>query len=299
MSPPHIWFDGRYHRQDSIPRGLLEQGLHYGTGTFEGIRAYATDRGPAIFRLDAHMERLERGAEVLGMDLDREAMEDAMHELLRLNGLQSAYIRPIAFYGGGKLHLDVHDLELRQAVATIPWTSHLGEEAEGQGVTMQTSQMRRNSHRAIPALKLCGGYVNAIIAKLAATRAGFDECLFVDDEGLVVEASAENIFLVQGGRLVAVEHPDALPGITRDSIATLAGAERREVTLQELREADEIFLTGTSAEVAPVTRLDDRRLPIGPITRSLQATYQDIVHGRDRMSDGWLTWTGELMAAAK
>ena len=164
---------------------------------------------------------------------------------------------------------------------------------------MTISSMRKNSHQAIPALKLCGGYVNAIIAKLEATRRGFDEALFLDEKDNCVEATAENLFMITDGRITSCEHPDALPGITRDTICTLTGAERRTVFREELLDADEIFLTGTSAEVAPVTQIDDRRDGIGPITRQLQATYQDIVHGRDMRFEHWLTYAEPASIAAK
>ena len=294
-----IWYNGDCRPHDSIQLGLLEQGLHYGTGVFEGIRAYSTPRGPAIFRLPEHMARLERGAETLNMTIDRPAMEAAMPALLHANGLENAYIRPLAFYGGGPLHLDTHGLETRQAVAVLPWKSHLGEDKEERGVRMIISSMRKNSSRSIPALKLCGGYVNAIIAKLEATRRGFDEALFLDDNDNCVEATAENLFMIKDGRVISCEHPDALPGITRDTICALTGAERRTVSIQELLDADEIFLTGTSAEVAPVTQIDERRYGIGPLTRQLQATYQDIVHGRDMSFEHWLTYAEPSAIAAK
>ncbi len=294
-----IWFNGQLHTRDTIERGLLEQGLHYGTGVFEGIRAYATPRGPAIFRLAEHMDRMERGAQKLNMTIDREGMENAMQTLLFENELDNAYIRPIAYYGGGPLHLDTHDLQTRQAVATLPWKSHLGEDKADLGVRMMISSMRKNSCRAIPALKLCGGYVNAIIAKLEATRAGFDEALFLDDDGRVVEATAENLFMVKDGQVTSIEHPDALPGITRDTIRELSGGDRRSVKIAELLDADEIFLTGTSAEVAPITQLNERRYKIGPITRDLAATYRDIVGGRDSGFDRWLTYAEPGRLAAK
>lgn len=291
-----LWLDGclvdRHDRPD-----LLENGLHYGTGVFEGIRAYATPRGPAIFRLADHMDRLDQGAAVLGMTLDRPALEDAMGTLLAVNGFSDAYLRPIAYYGNGQLHLDAHRLVARQAVAALPWTSHLGEGAEDKGIRMAVTSLRRNDHRAIPALKLCGGYVNSIVAKLEAHRRGFEEALFVDGEH-VCEASAENVFLVKDGRITGVDHPDQLPGITRRTILEMTGATSRRVTLEELLDADEVFLTGTSAEVAPVTQLEGRRYGIGPITRQIQRAYQDAVHGRDATRLSWLTFP-EMALAAK
>jgi len=289
-TPPTVWMDGDVLPMTEAVAPLLAHGLHYGTGVFEGIRVYETDRGPAVFRLDEHMQRLARGAELLGMPVDVDAMAAGIHPLLRRNRLTSAYVRPLAFYCGGGLGLDLGPLSATQTVAVLPWKSHLGEAAAEQGVSLRTSPYRRISAGALPPLKLTGTYANACVAKLDAVRHGYQEALFVDEDGFVVEATGENVFLVQDGQVVAVEHPDALAGITRDTVATLAGAERRRVTLEELLQADEVFLTGTSAEVAPVTCLEGRGdLPIGPVTRALRACYQDVVHGRTSDADRWLT----------
>jgi len=290
-TPPTVWMDGDVLPMTEAVAPLLAHGLHYGTGVFEGIRVYETDRGPAVFRLDEHMQRLARGAELLGMPVDVDAMAAGIHPLLRRNRLTSAYVRPLAFYSGGGLGLDLGPLSATQTVAVLPWKSHLGEAAAEQGVSLRTSPYRRISAGALPPLKLTGTYANACVAKLDAVRHGYQEALFVDEDGFVVEATGENVFLVQDGQVVAVEHPDALAGITRDTVATLAGAERRRVTLEELLQADEVFLTGTSAEVAPVTRLHGRgEMAIGPVTRELRQTYQDVVHGRSHEAEAWLTW---------
>jgi branched-chain amino acid aminotransferase len=289
-TPKHIWVDGELVKLENSNCSLLEHGLHYGTGVFEGIRCYETAAGPAIFRLDAHMERLEAGATVLGMKVNREELSRAALEVVRANEQTSAYVRPILFYGAGSLGLDVGDQLVRhQAVASLPWKSHLGEAADDKGVLMKTSTVRRIPADSVPPLKLCGSYVNSILAKLEATRAGFEEALFVDPDGRVCEATGENVFLVKDGKVTAVQHPDALPGITRDTLMHLSEATERAVYLPELLDADEVFLTGTSAEVAPVTRIDDTHLPIGPITRRLQALYQDLVHGRLPGYGHWLT----------
>ena len=294
MSAPTLsaWLDGDVRPMSDAIAPLLAHGLHYGTGVFEGIRVYETADGPAVFRLDAHMERFQRGADVLAMQVDIAAMGASVGPLLRANRLKSAYVRPVAFYSGGGLGLDLGNLIATQAVCVLPWTSHLGDAAADQGVAVRVSPYRRISAKALPPLKLTGMYANACVAKLEAVREGYQEALFTDEEGYVVEATGENVFLVKGGRVIAVEHADALPGITRDTVATLAGAERRPVHLDELLQADEVFLTGTSAEVAPVTYLEGRgALPIGPVTRALRALYQDVVHGRTSEASRWLTWT--------
>jgi branched-chain amino acid aminotransferase len=287
-----LWLDGRLTAAQESFISPLAHGLHYGTGVFEGIRAYATTDGPAIFRLDDHLDRLERGAEALGMAVDRAGLRRGCLEVLAASGLAEAYLRPLAFYETGGLSLDVAGLKVRQLVAALPWKNHLGEAHAQRGVTLRTSPMRRNPASALPPLKLCGGYVNSILAKLEAARAGFEEALFVDGDGFVVECTGENVFLVSAGRITAVQHPDALPGITRATILELTGAASRPVHLDELREADEIFLTGTSAEVSAVGRLDGRLLTPGPVTLELQARYQRIVHGETETARGWLTPLG-------
>ena len=176
----------------------------------------------------------------------------------------------------------------RTLVAAIPWRNHLGEAAR-EGIRARVSPMRRNAAPAIPPLKLCGGYVNSVLAKREASRAGFQEAVFQDDRGFVVEATGENVFLVKGGKVVAAEHPDALPGITRATIVELAGAESRPVRLEEVLDADEVFLTGTSGEVAPLCALDRRTWRPGPVARELAARYDDVVHGRAPERKSWLT----------
>lgn len=278
------WFDGRW--SENAPAPLLAHALHYGTGVFEGIRCYLAARGPALFRLDDHLERFANGARRLAMKLDLEAIRQACLDAVVENGLEEAYIRPIAFYGTGALGLDLAPLTLHVAVAALPWNSHLGARAAQFGVSACVSERRRNDARAIPPLKLTGAYVNSVLAKLEATRAGFDEALFVDDRGLVCEATGENVFMVRAGRVTAARHPDALPGITRRTLIELSGADEREIPLEELLQADEAFLTGTSAEVTPLAQLGDRRYGVGRVTRELQQAYAAAVRsGPDR----WLS----------
>lgn len=281
-----IWMDGHLAGEEGV--SPLAHGLHYGTGLFEGIRVYPTTEGPAIFRLEDHLQRMGRGAEALGMAVDLNLLHRGCLEAVAASGLEAAYLRPLAFYETGGLGLDVAGLKVRHLVAAMPWKNHLGE-GEQRGISVRTSPFRRVSREAIPPLKLCGIYVNSILAKLEATRAGFEEALFVDVEGQVVECTGENVFFVKDGRVVAVESPHALPGITRETVMTLSGAVSRPVPLEELRDADEIFVTGTSAEVTPVRQLDDRELGVGPVTLALRSAYLDAVHGRDEAHRGWLT----------
>ena len=291
----HIWFDGHYVDTQAANCSVLEHGLHYGTGVFEGIRCYKTPNGPAIFRLQEHLDRLENGADALGMSVDIPTLFDACVGVVAKNGFEAAYIRPVIYYGGGSLHLDVDTLLVRCVVAAMPWTSHLSSEA----VRLQRSPYRRNPARAIPALKLTGGYVNSIIAKRHASLNGFDEALFVDDDGYVCEATGENVFAVYGDTVVAVAHHDALPGITRDTVMQLSGAKARKLHVVELLEADEVFLTGTSAEVVPVAAFNGHRFEVGPVTLELQRTYQDIVHGRSATHSDWLTYIHPTVQPAR
>ncbi len=281
--PQWIWMDGRFLDVTAAQASVLSHGLHYGTGVFEGIRAYSTPEGPRIFALDAHLDRLRRGAECLGLAVDLESLAWACQEVLTRNGLDAAYIRPLVFQGMGGLGLDLGAQRQHSVVAAMPWRSHLGGAAAARGVKATiaaVSTLRRNRAAAIPPLKLTGGYVNAVLAKRAAAAAGFEEAIFVDDEDRVCEATGENVFAVFGDHVVAVTHPDALPGITRRAVLELARGEERELSRAELLVADEVFLTGTSAEVTPVRELDGKRFPEGAVTRRLQAAYQDLVHGR-------------------
>ena len=289
MNAPYIWVDGELVAHDTVHASLLAHGLHYGTGVFEGIRCYPTDRGPAIFRLDAHMARFKAGTEALAMSVNVDDLGRAALELIKKNDHSSAYIRPISYYESGGLALDVAPLKQRSVVATMAWRSHLGDAADHAGVSLRTSPYRRISAKSVPPLKLCGNYVNSILAKLEATRAGYEEALFIDDAGYVCEATGENVFMVTQGKVVAVDHADALPGITRDTVIELTGAETRPVHIDELRVADEIFLTGTSAEVAGVSQLDDRSFDHRPATREISQMYQAVVHGRVPRYLDWLS----------
>ena len=289
MSDPSllVWIDGALLPADAAHATPFDQGLHYGLGVFEGIRAYAIDGGCTVFRLDDHLARMARGAALLGMDLDTAALRDGIDALCRANRLGDAYIRPIAWLGDGQgLKLDVANLHVRMAIKTLPLASHLSAAARARGLWLQTSAWARNRADSIPPLKLTGGYVNAVLAKRAAMLAGFDGALFTS-AGQLVEASAENLGFVKDGRIHLVSHPDALPGITRDTIADLADAHIGPAPIEALETADEVFVCGTSAEVQPVTRIDDRTWAPGPITAALQARYAAIVRGQDAAFEGW------------
>ncbi len=282
-----LWLDGKFIPADQAHTSLTAHGLHYGTGVFEGIRSYATDEGgAAVFRLAEHMERMARGAEVLGLKFDPQQTFDAIVETLRINKQREAYVRPLTWYSGGGLGLDVGHLDSSTMVATMPWSSHLA----GHAVRLTVSPWRRIPSASVPALKLAGNYVNSIIAKREASARGFGEALLVDAERNVVECTGENVFMVKNGKITAVEHKDALPGITRRTIIELTGASARYVGVDELFDADEVFLTGTSAEVVAVQVLDNKIFGDNPITRDLQACYERIIRGRDPDYRHWLTY---------
>lgn len=281
----NLWFDGRIGPQDQLAAPLTTHAMHYGTAVFEGIRSYATPDGAAVFRLPEHLERMRRGAEAFGAAFDVTEAAAAVIAVLQSNRHRDAYIRPLLWYGTGSLGLDVAPLSRHLMVASMPWKPHLGDKP----VRLTVSPFRRNRAEALPPLKLSGAYVNSILAKREAGSRGFDDALFIDDAGFVVECTGVNVFMVTGGQVVAVEHPDALPGITRDTIVELAGAASRPVTLEELLEADEVFLTGTSAEVMPVAALDRRNYGATPVADGLRARYLQVVRGGSPAHAHWLT----------
>ncbi len=282
---PLAWFDGNLVEVDAQQAGLTTHAMHYGSGVFEGIRAYATDTGAAVFRLPEHLERMRKGAAMFGMAFDPARATEAVLETLRANRHRDAYIRPLAWYGEGSFGLDVEGHAPHLMVATTATQVHLN----GSRARLGVSRWRRNPADSLPPLKLCGAYVNSILAKREAKNRGFDEALFTDREGNVVECTGANVFMVRDGALTAVEHPDALPGITRDTLLQLTGATSRTVTLDELMDADEVFACGTAAEVAPVSQVEARRYGDSPVTRELAALYGRVVRGQDAAWRHWLT----------
>lgn len=286
VATPLVWFDGELLAADAPLAPLTTHAMHYGSGVFEGIRSYATaDGGAAVFRLPEHLQRMRRGAMLLGLELDVMRAGEAILQVLRANGHRDAYIRPLAWCGTGSIGLDLAPLSQHLMVATFPTGVHLS----GAQVRLGVSTWRRNPATSLPPLKLCGGYVNSILAKAEAKSRGFDEALFVDGDGFVVECTGANVFMVNSGRVVAVEHHDALPGITRDSVIVLSGAAVRKVSLAELREADEVFVCGTAAEVVPIHSLEGRLFASTAVARELAQQYRRVVRGEDPPHRGWLT----------
>ena len=283
---PKTWFDGELIDSDALQAGLTTHAMHYGSGVFEGIRAYATaDGGAAVFRLPEHLERMRKGASLLGLAFDPAQATQAVLATLRANGHRDAYIRPLAWFGEGSFGLDVEGHAPHMMVATTATQVHLN----GTRARLGVSSWRRNPADSLPPLKLCGAYVNSILAKREAKARGFDEAMFTDRSGNVVECTGANLFMVRDGSVVAIEHPDALPGITRDSLIALTGAASRMATLDELLDADEVFACGTAAEVAPISQVEGREYGTNPVTRAIAEHYKRVVRGEDTSYRHWLT----------
>jgi branched-chain amino acid aminotransferase len=280
---------------------VLTHGLHYGSGAFEGMRCYETPEGPAIFRLREHMERLVNSCKVLRMEIPYsvEEMMEAVHEAIAINELDSCYIRPLAFRGFGSLGVWAQHLPVELIIAVWPWGAYLGAEALEKGVDVCVSSWRRSAPDTHPSMaKLTGNYVSSILIKTEAMVNGFSEGIALDSTGRVSEGSGENLFLVQNGRLITTPLSSAiLKGITRDSVIQLArgfGLEVEEqiIPREMLYTCDELFFTGTAAEVTPIRSVD--KIPVGegrpgPITRRLMDAYLDMVHGKMEDRFGWLT----------
>jgi len=279
---------------------VLTHTLHYGVGAFEGIRAYETPNGTAIFRLEDHIQRLFDTAHILHMDIPYEqaTIRDACVENVRENKLDSAYIRPLVYYGSEGMGLHASNLSVHVAIASWFWGAYLGADALEKGIRIKTSSYTRHLVNSVMCrAKACGNYINSILALQEAARDGYDEALLLDNEGMVAEGSGENIFIVRKGVLYTPEITSSLEGITRDTILRLAredGIEVREkrITRDEIYIADECFFTGTAAEVTPIRELDNRQIgsgSCGDMTRRLQGLYLDLVQGRREAPDGWLT----------
>ncbi|HEY0316700.1 MAG TPA: branched-chain amino acid transaminase [Solirubrobacterales bacterium] len=300
-----IWKNGEFVRWEDAQVHVLTHGLHYGTGVFEGIRCYETERGPAVFRLADHLARLEKSAELYYLELPYSAEEirQATHELLRRNNLNSAYIRPIAFRGYGELGLYAKT-GVDVVVAAWPWGVYLGEESKGEGIRAKVSSWRRISPAgSIPHAKASGSYLNSILAKTESTKAGYDEAILLDERGFVCEGSGENIFLVRDGEIVTPPQvASILDGINRKSVIQIARdlgytVVERDVARAELYLAEEVFLTGTAAELVPVREIDDHPLGRpGEITRHVQAKFEDALYGR---AEEYLEWLDFVEAPAE
>jgi branched-chain amino acid aminotransferase len=290
------WADARVH--------VGVHGLHYGTGVFEGVRCYDTERGPAVFRLDDHLARLENSARLLYMELpySLEELRAACFDSIAATGLRECYLRPIAFFGYGELGVHSGDNPVDVVVMCFPWGAYLGEEGQKQGVRAMISSWRRVGPNTIPhAAKATGVYLNSMLATHEARRAGYEEAILLTEDGKIADGPGETIFMIKNG---AIFTPDLsasiLPGITRDTIIQIGQdlgytIVEKSLIRTDLYTADEVFMAGTAAEVTPVRSVDDHEIGVGPITFELQSAYRDTVTGR---SERWSQWL-EYVPAAK
>src|SRR5947209_2982640 len=295
-----IWYDGKLVPWRSASTHVLTHSLHYGLAVFEGVRAYKTVDGTAIFRLDDHTERLFNSAHIYMMKIPygRETLIEAQKEVVRANQHESCYIRPIAFYGSEKMGVSPIGATVHVAVAAWPWGAYLGAEALEEGIRVKTSSYARHHVNVTMArAKMAGTYPNSILANLEATQHGYDEGLLLDVDGFVAEGAGENIFVIKDGKIWEPELTSALTGITRSSVIELAeglgykvGAKR--LTRDDIYIADECFFTGTAAEVTPIRELDGRSIgegKAGPVTKAIQTAFFDVVSGKDPKHRHWLT----------
>ncbi|WP_275270200.1 branched-chain amino acid transaminase [Limnobacter sp. P1] len=295
-----IWFDGKLVPWREAQIHVLTHSLHYGLSVFEGERAYKTDKGPAIFRLKEHTDRLFNSAHIYRMNMPytREQIMDACCEVVRANNLDSCYIRPIAFYGSEKMGVSPKGAVTHVAIAAWPWGAYLGEEGLQKGIRVKTSSYARHHVNVTMArAKFAATYANSILANTEAVQDGYDEALLLDVDGFVAEGAGENVFVIKDGCIYEPEIASALVGITRSTIISLAREMGMEVkskrlTRDDIYIADECFFTGTAAEVTPVRELDNRTIGAGtrgPITEELQKGYFDVVYGRNEKYEHWLT----------
>jgi branched-chain amino acid aminotransferase len=293
------WADARIH--------VGSHGLHYGTGVFEGIRCYDTERGPAIFRLAEHVRRLESSAKLIYMELPYsvEELRAACHETIVVNGLAEAYLRPIAFYGYGELGVHTGANPVDVVVMCFPWGAYLGEESQSQGVTAMVSSWRRVGPNTIPhAAKATGVYLNSMLATHEARRSGYDEAILLTEDGKIADGPGETIFMVKDGTIFTPDlGASILPGITRDTIIQIGqdrgyGVVEKSLIRTDLYTADEVFMTGTAVEVTPVRAIDDHEIGVGPVTLELQEAYSATVRGRSERWSHWLDYATATRAGA-
>ncbi len=295
-----IWYDGELVPWRNATTHVLTHTLHYGMGVFEGVRAYNTPDGTAIFRLDAHTDRLFDSAHIMGMKIPytKEEINEATRAAVRENNLESAYIRPMVFYGSEAMGLRASGLKVQVIVAAWSWGAYMGDEALQAGIKVRTSSFTRHHvNISMTRAKANGNYINSMLALQEAISGGADEAMLLDPEGYVAEGSGENIFLVKNGVIYTPEVTSCLNGITRNTILTLAAEHGLEVvekriTRDEVYIADEAFFTGTAAEVTPIREVDGRQIGAGrrgPITEQLQTAYFDLVTGKTSNHAQWRT----------
>ncbi len=293
----YIWKNGELIDWASATTHVLSHALHYGTAVFEGARCYETDKGPAVFRLKEHMDRLCRSANMIMMPLPYTSEElcEAVKETIKANNLKSCYIRPLAYRGYGSMGVDPRQCPIEVIIATWPWDAYLGQEALDNGIAVGISSWRQRSANSTPgAIKSSASYLNSGLAHMEVDLNGYGEAILLNEQGLVAEGSGENIFIVRDGELITPPLSDGvLSGITRDSVIKIArheGYTVREMSLvrTDLYTADEVFMTGSAAELTPVNSIDRREVPCpGKITKEIQSKFFDVVNGRSEAFREW------------
>jgi branched-chain amino acid aminotransferase len=294
------WADARIH--------VGAHGLHYGTGVFEGIRCYETERGPAVFRLEEHLRRLQNSAQLLYMELPYavEELRGATHDLLAANGLPECYIRPIAFYGYGELGVHTRGNPVEVVIMSWPWGAYLGEEGQNAGIRVMISSWRRVGPNTIPHVaKATGIYLNSMLATHEAARAGYDEAILLTEDGYIADGSGENIFVIKDGVIATPDlSASILPGITRDTVIQIAQdlgypVVQKHLIRTDLYLADEVFMCGTAVEVTPIRSIDEHEIgPPGPVTKEIQKAFLDTVRGRSERWAHWLDYATPTRAEA-
>ena len=302
-----IWYDGKLVPWRNATTHVLTHSLHYGLAVFEGVRAYNTIKGTAIFRLKEHTDRLFNSAHIYRMDIpfSREQLMEAQKQVVAANKLESAYLRPIAFYGAEKMGVSPKGAAVHVAIAAWPWGAYLGKDGLEKGIRVKTSSYARHHvNVSMCRAKYSGTYANSILANMEATEHGYDEGLLLDVDGFVAEGAGENLFIIKNNCIYEPEVASALIGITRETVITLAAdfgyeVKARRITRDDVYIADEAFFTGTAAEVTPIREVDGRKIGAGkrgPITTKLQKAFFDLVAGKNKKHDDWLTPVGTFKA---
>jgi branched-chain amino acid aminotransferase len=292
----YIWLNGKFVKWEQAKIHILTHALHYGSGVFEGIRCYRTQNGPAIFRLKEHIDRLFNSAKWLKIKIpfSKGEIKKAIINLIKLNELQECYIRPIVFYGYGKIGLNPKGAKVDCAIIVWPWGKYLKEKVKAK----ISKFIRLHPQSVISSAKICGYYVNSIFASFDAEKEKFDEAILLDYRGFVAEGPGENIFIVRNKKLLTPKLLSILPGITRDSIIKIAKDMKikvieKDISVKELKDCDEAFFTGTAAEITPIFQIDNKiinRGEIGAITKILKEKFYEIVYGEDKKYEKWLTY---------
>lgn len=296
-----VWMDGEFVALKDAKINVLAHVVHYGSSVFEGIRCYETENGPAVFRLEEHMQRLIDSAKIYKMDVPytRDELVQAVIDTIKANNLKSCYIRPITYRGFGELGVNPLGCPIETTIAVWEWGSYIGEEEMENGANIGVSTWRKPAPNTFPAMAKAGAnYMNSQLANLEAGEHGYDEAILLDYQGNVAEGSGENLFIVEGNEIVTPSLDSVLRGITRDTIITIAkdlGYEVKEeiIARERLYLADEVFFTGTAAEVTPIRAIDNRQIGIGkrgPITKEIQEAYFELVNGKAENDHGWLTY---------